>query len=149
MKVVLLKDVPGLGQVGLVKEVADGYGRNYLLPRKLAEVATPAALAKVEQFKAKEARLRAKAEASLRELGQLLEGLRITIKAKAGAEGKLYGSVSSADIAAEITRDSGHEIERRQVLLDEPIRQLGAYPVTVRLAADVTPTITVVVQAEE
>lgn len=149
MKVVLLSDVPGLGQLGQVKEVAGGYGRNYLLPRKLAEMATTAALAKAEQLKAKEARLKAKAEADLRELGELLEGLNITLRAKAGAEGKLFGSVSAADIAEELSKQAGHEIDKRRVALEDTIRQVGTHPVTVRLSPEVTPTINVVVEPEE
>ncbi len=149
MKVVLLKEVPGLGEMGQVKEVADGYGRNYLVPKRLAELATPASLAKVEQLKAKEARLRAKVEADLKELGQLLEGMEIKLKAKAGAEGKLFGSVSSADIAEELTRQAGQEIDKRRVVLEDPLRHVGTYPVTVRLGPEVTPTINVVVEPEE
>lgn len=149
MKVVLLSDVPGLGQLGQVKEVAGGYGRNYLLPRKLAEMATTAALAKAEQLKAKEARLKAKAETDMRELGELLEGLNITLRAKAGAEGKLFGSVSAADIAEELSKQAGHEIDKRRVALEDSIRQVGTHPVTVRLSPEVTPTINVVVEPEE
>ncbi|MBI2917578.1 MAG: 50S ribosomal protein L9 [Chloroflexi bacterium] len=149
MKIVLLQDVPGLGQLGQVKEVADGYGRNYLLPRGLAEMATAAALAKAEQLKAKEARLKAKADAELKELGELLEGLKIRLRAKAGAEGKLFGSVGAADIAAELSKQAGHEIDRRRVALEDPIKQVGIHPVTVRLSPEVTPTINVVVEPEE
>ncbi|MBI2865753.1 MAG: 50S ribosomal protein L9 [Chloroflexi bacterium] len=148
MKIVLLQDVPGLGQAGQVKEVADGYGRNYLLPRRLAELATAAALSQVEQLKAKAVRARARVEADLRELGQLLEGMEVTIRARAGAEGKLFGSVTSAQIAEELSRQMGRPIDRHQVLLEDPLRQLGSHPVQVRLGADVTPTITVAVEAE-
>jgi len=149
MKVVFLKDVPGTAQAGQVKEVADGYGRNYLLPRKLAEPATPAALARVEHIKAKAARLKAKAEAQLRELGERLEGVEVTVRAKAGPQGRLYGSVTSADIAEALTQQVGWEIDRHWVALEEPLRQLGSFPVTLRLSGEVAPTVTVVVAAEE
>ncbi len=148
MKVVLLKDIQGVGTAGQVKEVAAGYARNYLLPRGLAEVATPAVLEQLEARRNAEARRAAKEESSARELAQRLEAHPITIYAKAGEQHRLYGSVTAADIAEALGRELGEEIDKRKVELEEPIRAIGTYKVPLRVARSVVATITVNVEPE-
>ncbi|MBI4287589.1 MAG: 50S ribosomal protein L9 [Chloroflexi bacterium] len=147
MKVVLLEEVAGLGKAGDAVEAAPGYARNFLLPRKLATPATPAALKEAEAIREAEARRQAKTEAELAELAQKLRSLSVSIKAKAGAEGKLFGSVTTAQIAREL-KQMGYDLDRRRIELAEPIRAVGAYPVTVRITRDLTPQITVNVTGE-
>ena len=146
MKVVLLQDVPRLGRVGEVKEVADGYGRNFLLPKKLALLATPQALREVEALIRKEARRRERLALELKELAQKLEGFSIIFKERVVAEGRLYGSVRETQIAQELSRLTGFEIEKGNIELDKPIHQLGSYEVMVKLAKDLTPKIKVIVE---
>jgi large subunit ribosomal protein L9 len=146
MKVIFLQDVPQVAQAGQVKEVADGYARNYLIPRKLAALAHPQAVSQIEtRAKKVEGRL----TAEIKELASQLEGKEVSLKAKAGAKDKLYGSITSADIAAELKNAAGLEIDKRKIELEEPIRQLGSYEVTVKLGQDVTPKIKVTVTEEK
>jgi len=146
MKVIFLQDVPQVAQAGQVKEVADGYARNYLIPRKLATLAQPHSVSQIE-IKAK--KVEAHLTAELQELAGQLEGKEVSLKAKAGAKEKLYGSITSADIAAELKNVTGLEIDKRKIELEEPIRQLGSYQVAVKLGKDITPTIRVTVTEEE
>lgn len=149
MKIVLLKDVANVGRAGEVKEVADGYGRNFLLPKKLALLATPSALkaAEAQLQKAKEKEKLFAAEVT--KLAQQLEGLLITFKEKASSEDRLYGSVRDSDVARELSQLTGLDIAREKIELEEPIRQLGEYEVTVRLSQDLAPKIKVIVTREE
>lgn len=142
MKVVLLEEVPGLGKTGDTADVAPGYARNFLLPRKLATAATPAAVKEAENLRQAEARRQARTEADLAELARKLQGLSVSIKAKTGAEGKLFGSVTTSHIAREL-KQMGYDLDKRRIELTEPIRSVGAYPVTVRIAKDLAPQITV------
>jgi large subunit ribosomal protein L9 len=149
MKVLLLQDVYNLGQAGEVKTVADGYGRNYLLPMGLATLATPAALKRAERIKqiAMEKRAREKADAEA--LAQLIGNTMLTFSARAGEKGKLYGSITASQIAQALAQKVGLEsFDKRKVILREPIREVGTYSVTIRLSAEVTPTVTVVVMPE-
>ncbi len=148
MKVILLQEVPNLGGPGEVKEVAGGYGRNFLLPKKLAVDATPAEMKRLETLRASLSRREAKARSEMEALGSRLEGMVLTVRARVGTEGRLYGSVTSIDIAQELQKELGQEIDRRLVQLEEPIKQMGHHQVTVRLTRDVVPTITVVVEGE-
>jgi large subunit ribosomal protein L9 len=146
MKVIFLQDVPQLAQAGQIKEVADGYARNYLIPRKLATLAQPHSVSQIEvRAKKMEAHLAAELEGMA---GQL-EGKEVSLKAKAGAKEKLYGSITSADIAAELKNATGLEIDKRKIELEEPIRQLGSYEVAIKLGKDITSTIKVTVTEEE
>jgi len=149
MKIVLLKDVANVGRAGEVKEVADGYGRNFLLPKKLALLATPSALkaAEAQLQKAKEKEKLFAAEVT--KLAQQLEGLLITFKEKASSEDRLYGSVRDSDIARELSQLTGQDIAKEKIELEEPIRQLGEYEVTVRFSQDLAPKIKVIVTREE
>ena len=146
MKVVFLEDVPNVAQAGQVKEVADGYARNYLIPRKLAALAQAQA---VSQTEARTKKIEIRLTAEMNDLASQIEGKEVSLKAKAGAKDKLYGSITSADIAAELQNVTGLEIDKRKIELEEPIRQLGSYEVTVKLGQDIAPKIKVNVIEEE
>jgi len=146
MKVIFLQDVPNVAQAGQVKEVADGYARNYLIPRKLAALAQPQAVSQIET-RAKKMEVRLTTE--MKDLASHIEGKEVSLKAKAGAKDKLYGSITSADIAAELQNVTGLEIDKRKIELDEPIRQLGSYEIALKLGKDITPKIKVTVIEEE
>ena len=148
MRVILIQDVDRLGSAGDVKEVADGYGRNYLLPKGLAEFASPAGLKRAEEYRKAEERRQQALNAEMEGLANVLDGLEINIKAKSGEKDRLYGSVTSADIAEEAQRLTGHEIDKRKIQLDEPIHQLGEYNVTVKLSRDLAPGLKVVVTSD-
>ena len=143
MKVIFLRDVPHLARAGEMKEVADGYGRNFLIPRKLALLASQEARQSLEVKLAIEARHQAQTEAELLELAKQLAGKEFIIPAKTGGAERLYGSVTAADIASEIENATGLSVDKRKVELDESIRQVGSYEVTIRLAQNIMPKITV------
>lgn len=145
MRVIFLQDVPRVAKAGEIKEVADGYARNFLLPKKLA---LPAKAEVISQLKAKET-TPAEEDTEQIALAQQIEGREITLKAKAGAKDRLYGSITSADIATELGRSIGLDIDKRRVELAEPIRQLGSYEVTIRLGKNIAPKIKVNVTEEE
>ncbi len=149
MKVIFIEDVPDVARAGEAKEVADGYGRNYLLPRKLAVLANSQASNIVEAQMKKVALKRVQAEAEMTETASKLAGVEITVKAKAGAKERLYGSITSADIAAALSESTGLVIDRRKIELEEPIRQLGSHEVTVRFTHDITAAIKLIVVADE
>ena len=148
MRVILIRDVDRLGTAGEVKDVADGYGRNYLLPKGLAELASADGLKRADEYRQAEERRHEALNAEMQGLAGILDGLEVSIKAKAGDKGRLYGSVTSADIAEETQRLTGHDIDKRKVELPEPIHQLGEYAVTVKLSRDLTPALKVFVIAE-
>lgn len=148
MRVVLLKNVSGLGEAGEVKEVSNGYGRNFLLPRGLAEFASPALMKRADERRKAEERRQQLASAEMEELAQTLEGLKVVIRAKIGAQDRLYGAVTSADIADEVQRLTGQDIDKRKIELSEPIHQLGEYEVPVKLSGDLVPKLKVVVEEE-
>ena len=147
MKIILLDDVPKLGRRGEVRDVSDGYARNYLLPHKLALNATPGNLRNIETIKAAQegraVRMRSEAETQ----AQLIEGLTYAQSRSASDEGRLFGSVGKADIAAFLAQN-GLTVERRRIMMDEPIKSVGEYTVPVRLHGDVTATLKVTVARE-
>lgn len=145
MKVVFLQDVPDVAKAGDVKEVADGYARNYLIPRKLATLASPHAISRVETSD----KIAAKTLDELAELADKLDGKEVSLKAHAGAKDRLYGSITSADIAAELERATGIAVDKRKIELDKPIHQLGDYELTIKLGKDIAPKIKVSVIEEE
>ena len=147
MKVLFKKDVPDVARAGQVKEVADGYARNFLIPRGLAVAATGAALKQVAETQAAAARHAATEEQTARDLKARLEAQPVVIEAKAGAQGRLYGSITTADVASELQRQLGAEVDRRHLEIPEPVRHVGSYQVTARLHRSVTATITVEVRA--
>ena len=146
MKIILTKDVQGTGKAGEVKDVADGYARNFLIPRKLAIPASGGALKTVEQRKAAEEKRAATEEASARALADRLTSSPVVLTARVGDQGRLYGSITSADIADQLSAHLGQPIDKRKIDLDEPIRQLGTHEVTIRLHRAVSATVKVDVQ---
>jgi large subunit ribosomal protein L9 len=147
MKVLLLKDVYKLGRAGDVKRVADGYGRNYLIPQGLAELATPTSLKAAERIRKSAEVQRAVLNKEMSSLAALVNGKVLTFPMRASETGKLYGSVTTHMIAQILTEKFGIEVERRQVDM-QPLRLLGEYTVPVRLTVDLVPEITVIVHRE-
>ncbi|MGQ9815032.1 MAG: 50S ribosomal protein L9 [Candidatus Roseilinea sp.] len=148
MKVLLTQDVYNLGQAGEVKTVADGYGRNYLLPRGMAVLATPGAIKRADTIKAAALRRRAQEQSDMQAVAQVINGATFTFTARAGEKGKLYGSITTAQIAEKISALLGREFDRRKIALREPIRMVGNYTVQVRLTTDIVPVVNVVVVQE-
>ena len=148
MKVILRADVPDVGHKGDVLDVADGYARNFLVPRGLAMAASKGALAQAESMRRARAVRDARDREAAEEIATKLTPMTITIPARAGAEGRLFGSVTSADVAAAIQGQSGIEVDRRRLHLDEPIRALGAHEVPLRLHPDVEVRLNVEVVAQ-
>lgn len=148
MEVILLQDVPDLGEKGHLATVSSGYARNYLLPRKLAEVATPGVIAEFrrreEERKAREARLAVQAE----EITATLNRTVLTLTARAGEGERLFGSVTAADIAQAIKDARGYSIDKRKVLLDEPIKELGTFMVDVEVADGFVASVKIIVVPE-
>jgi large subunit ribosomal protein L9 len=147
MKVLLLKDVYKLGRAGDVKKVADGYGRNFLLPQGMAILATPEALKMAEHIREKANVQRAIVNQEMDAVAKQITGLTLTFPARASETGKLYGSVTTQMIADAIKAKSGVEIARRQID-SQPLRMLGEYKVHIRLTVDLIPTIDVIVYRE-
>jgi large subunit ribosomal protein L9 len=147
MKVLLLEDVYKLGRAGDVKKVANGYGRNYLIPQGLAVLATPGALKQVEHIRARATAQRAALNEEMSGVAEQLGGLVLTFSMKAGETDKLYGSVTTQMIADSLKGKTGFEIDRRQIDA-QPIRTIGEHKVNVRLTVDLIPEITVLVHRE-
>lgn len=147
MKVLLLKDVYKLGRAGDVKRVADGYGRNFLIPQGLAVLATTGAVKQAESIRARASEQRTVLNKEMGGAAERLTGLVIGFPARAGETGKLYGSITTQMIADEITRKAGVTIERRQIEA-EPIRTLGEHKAIVRLTVDLTPEVKIIVHRE-
>ena len=147
MKVLLLKDVYKLGRAGDVKRVADGYGRNYLLPQKLAALATPGALKMAEHIREQATTQRSILNKEMGGVAEKLNDLVVTFPAKASETGKLYGSITTQMIADAVSQKAGVEINRRQIDT-QPVRILGEHKVRVRLTVDLIPVIKVVVYHE-
>lgn len=145
MKVIFLEDVPKVAKLGEIKEVADGYGRNFLIPKKLAALAVPGITDRLEAQRRAQAKKQAQIEAELVGLAKKLDGKEIILKAKAGTKDRLYGRITSADIAAELEKTTGVAVDKRKIELDEPIRQLGSHEVTIKLGKDIMPKIKVTV----
>ncbi len=148
MKVILRSDVDKLGHKGDVVTVADGFARNYLVPRGLAMKAGRGEEAQAGAMRRSREQREARDRESAEEISGRLVGATISIPAKAGAEGRLFGSVTTADIAAAVEAATGIELDRRKVNLGEPIKTLGVHEVPIRLHADVEPRITVEVVAQ-
>ncbi len=141
MKVLLLQDVENLGYAGDVKRVANGYGRNYLLPQNLAVLATPGALKQAETIRKAAESHRARETEDAQAIANQLVDLELLFERRAGETGRLYGSVTSADIAEAIEAKTGITIDKRKVALPEPIRNLGQQEVTIKLMMDVSTTV--------
>jgi large subunit ribosomal protein L9 len=144
---ILLQDIETLGEKGAVVEVSNGYLRNYLLPRKLAEGATQAAIAQAAQRREAAERAAREAVEKAREHAGLLSKTVLTIPQQAGDDGRLFGSVTTQDIADAIRDARGLRVDRRRIRLEEPIRSIGTYMVTVEVAEDVSASIKTMVVA--
>jgi len=147
MEVILKEDVPKLGHRGDVIKVAEGYGRNYLLPRKLAIEATPANKVVIEQMKQAAVRRSAVEKADSEALAKQLDGVSLAFQRKAGEKDHLFGSVTSSDIA-EALEHKGFNIDRRKIQLHEPLKNIGEFEVPIRLHRDVTSKVKVTVEKE-
>jgi large subunit ribosomal protein L9 len=147
MEVILKEDVPKLGHRGEVVKVAEGYGRNFLLPKKLAIEATAANRAVIEQMKQSAVRKSAVEKADADALAKQLDGAALSFQRKAGEKDHLFGSVTSSDIAEALER-KGFNIDRRKIQLDEPLKSIGEFEVAVRLHRDVTSKVKVTVEKE-
>jgi large subunit ribosomal protein L9 len=147
MEVILKQDIEKLGHRGDIVKVADGYGRNYLLPKKLALEATAANKAVIEQMKAAAVRRSAQEKEEAAQLVTQLDALALVFERKAGDHDQLFGSVTSSDIAHQL-EEEGFQIDRRKIHLDEPLKQTGEYHVPVKLHREVTAHVKVTVKAE-
>jgi large subunit ribosomal protein L9 len=148
MEVILKEDVPKLGHRGDVVKVATGYGRNYLLPNKLAIEASEGNKKVIEQMKASAVRKAQKDKSDAEALAKQFEGVSVTITRRAGEHDQLFGSVTTSDIAAELEK-KGFTVDRRKLQLDEPIKTVGEHSVPIRLFREVSATVKVVVAKEE
>ena len=146
MQVILVKDVSKLGKAGEVKNVADGYARNYLLPRGLAVIATEGVLKEFELRAEEQKRQSERQRTAAQSRAEQLQGIELVFKARVGESDRLYGSITSADIAREKGARLGEEVDRRKVILPEPIKELGKHRVQVRLHPDVTIVVTAIVE---
>jgi large subunit ribosomal protein L9 len=149
MKVVLLEDLPGRGKAGEIKEVSKGYARNFLLPRGLALLATPTVIKQVESRLEKEKLEESLDRDKLVELAQQIEGREIRFKARLGAGERLFGSITAADVAEELSRAIGSVIDKKKIDIEKSLRKTGSYEVAVKLASDINPQITVVIEGEK
>ncbi|MGC9358788.1 MAG: 50S ribosomal protein L9 [Anaerolineae bacterium] len=149
MRIVLLKDVKRLGAMGEVRSVADGYARNYLIPRGLAVPATDEALQQVKAKAAARRREASQEKEQAQTVAERLEGAELVFLAKAGETGRLYGSITNADIAERLAALAGEAVDKRKVVLPEPIKDLGKTHVEVKLHGDVVARVTVIVEPEE
>jgi large subunit ribosomal protein L9 len=147
MKVLLLKDVYKLGRAGDVKRVADGFGRNFLLPQGLAVLATPGALKQIEAIKNKATAHRAALNSEMSSVADVLKGAFVTFATRAGETGKLYGSVTSQNVTDSLNQKYNLKLDRHQVEI-QPIRNLGEFKAHVRLTVDLTPEIKIIVHRE-
>ena len=148
MEVLLKQDVQNIGLAGEVHSVADGYGRNFLLPQGLAVMASPSMMKQAEVWRKKAEARRAELRAEYEALSARIEGVRLTFTARAGETGKLYGSITTSQIADDLNEALGTDIDRRKVGV-EPLRQLGEHKVVVRLSGDFQPELTVVIENED
>lgn len=149
MEVILLEKIKNLGDLGDRVKVRPGYGRNYLIPQGKAVPATPENVRRFEERRVELERQAAEARAAAEARREKLEGLEVTIPARAGQEGKLFGSVGTRDIAEAVTAAAGIEVERREVLMPEgPIRQTGEYEIELQLHSDVSARVRIVVVPE-
>ena len=148
MKVVLLEDIPGTGRAGEIREVSKGYAKNFLMPRGLALIATPAIIKQVELRLEREKLEESVDREKLVELAQQIEGKEIHFKARLGSGERLFGSITAADVAEELSRAIGSVIDKKKIDIEKSFRQTGSYEVAVKLASDIKPKITVVIEEE-
>jgi large subunit ribosomal protein L9 len=149
MKVLLKHDVTKLGKAGQVKNVADGYARNYLIPQGMAVLATPGAMKQADVLARAEQMRQAKLASDASAVAEAIKQVTLTFAARVGEGGKLYGSITTQQVADELQRTTGIEIDKRKLELREPIRTLGTHKVAVHLATELEPELTVNVVSEE
>jgi len=149
MKVVFLKDVSGKGKIGEMKDVAAGYARNFLLPHGLALLATSAAMKQVELKQRKGEAQEALDKAKLVELAKQIEGQEIHLEARGGTGDRLFGSITAAEIADELSRVIDFSIDKKKIDLDKPLRQAGSHEVTIKLTGDLKPQVKVVIEKKD
>jgi large subunit ribosomal protein L9 len=149
MKVVFVEEVPGTAVPGEVKEVRDGFARNFLLPRNLAVPATKSALQRAEALSKKEEKRQAHLDTDAQRIVEKLEGQQIVIRARVGEQGRLYGSVTAADLATRLDDLLGEPIDRRRIILPVPLREVGTRQVPLRLTRNVTTNVEVVIEADD
>jgi len=149
VEVILLETVDGLGKAGDVKTVSRGYARNFLIPRGWAKPATKGELKQIEQHKNRAVKQALRDMADAQAMAERLSQMTLTFKARAGEGTKLYGSITSANIADKLSEELGREFDRRKLHLEESLRQLGTHQVPVRLMAEVETEITVVIERED
>ena len=147
MKVIFLKDVPK-GKRGEIKEVADGYARNFLFPKGMALPASPSAIKEAKLLLDKKVEHQARQHEEQSKIAQELEGKELHFKAKAGAKGRLHGSITSSNIAEELSRLTGLEIDKKRVEIDEPLHQLGSHEVVINLGTGYEAKIKVIIEEE-
>jgi len=147
MKVLLIKDVYKLGRAGDIKKVADGYGRNFLLPQGMALLATAGALRQSDRIRQDATKRRAALNHEMSAVAEVLKGVKLAFAVKAGETGKLYGSITSQDVADAIKAKTGIEIKRQQIDL-QSVRELGEHTASIRLTVDMIPTIPVIAYRE-
>ena len=147
MKVLLIKDVYKLGRAGDVKKVADGYGRNFLLTKGLAVLATAGTLKTADKIRSQAEIRRTALNSELKGLSDSVNGVTLTFAAKAGETGKLYGSITTQDVAAAIQEQTRYEVKRHQIDM-QPIRELGEFKAHVRLTVDLVPEVKIIVHRE-
>jgi large subunit ribosomal protein L9 len=149
MKIVLRQDVPKLGEAGTIQTVANGYARNYLLPQGMAVVATDGEIKVAQHNLAVKDRKIARQEEQQKSLAEKIQGTKLAFTARAGESGRLFGSITAADVATQLSEKVGEEIDRRKIVLDEPLRTVGDHTVTVHLVGKLRPQVTVTINAEE
>ncbi len=149
MRVLLLKDIKGLGHAGDIREVAGGYAANYLLPNRLARPVTEGSVKSVQQVKEAAARRQERKVNESQALATRLNGQTIVLKARSGDGDRLYGSITSADIAEALARQTGIDIDRRIIVLDHPVKTLGQHQITLKPGGGLTATITAVVERDK
>lgn len=148
MKVLLKTDVKNVGRAGDIESVADGYARNFLIPRGLAIPANKGVENQAQQIKAASERRRNRERMTAMSVAEKLQTLTLTFSARAAETDRLFGSITASDIALAIEQATGEEIDKRTIQLERPIRELGSHTVPIRLMADVVPNVTVVVERE-
>ena len=147
MKVMLVKDVYKLGRAGDIKKVADGFGRNFLIPQGLAVLATVGALKQVDRIRSQAEVRRTEQNSELKDLAKHINGVTVVFSAKAGETGKLYGSITTQDVATAVTEKTRFEVKKQQIDM-QPIRNLGEFTAHVRLTMDLVPEVKIIVHRE-
>jgi large subunit ribosomal protein L9 len=149
MRVIFLQDVFRVAKSGEIKEVADGYGRNFLIPRNLALLASSSALTMAEAQKRIKEQKESANITELTQIAEMLEGKEVTVEARVGSKERLYGAITASDIASELEKATGIAVDKRKIELEEPIHQIGSYEIAIKLARDIVPKIKVTVKEKE